>query len=196
MLFAAGALGGCGTVRGVFGGGGKGTGESGPRYVAEAVDYEALLLAEVKAHLKGVAGAESRNRLVRRKPYYFKEYAEYAAGARPGDITMVETASRTAPYRADVTLRKVRYATRLRRAKDAARLDTDFLRDTGTEVLSYEFNSGQWRRLGSLFVAEKTEERVGGAWVPVREEPARLVPEEEAPRGWFGRLRKRLPFGG
>lgn len=53
--------------------------------------------------------------------------------------------------------------------------------------MSYEYRNGRWTRLGSLFVADTSEEKVGGAWVPVTEEAERTVPAEEEKKGFFGR---------
>ena len=50
---------------------------------------------------------------------------------------------------------------------------------TGEETLTFEYRNGRWVRIGSLFVAEKTEENVNGEWVPLQEEVERTVAAEE-----------------
>jgi len=121
-----------------------------------------------------------------RRPYFFKEYSVYPDGADEFDADIRETESRTAPVVANVTLEKQRFATRLHRKRAEAAADENFLRDTGVETMTFEWRGGQWKRVGTLFVAEKTEEYVNGEWVPPQEEIQRTVAEEERP-GWWGR---------
>ena len=101
---------------------------------------------------------------------------------------MQERESRSAPLIADVVLAKQRFVTRLHRDRMEAQNDTNFLRDTGTETTTYELRNGGWVRVGSLFVASKSEENVNGEWAPVKETVERTVAaEEEKSQGWFGR---------
>ena len=126
-------------------------------------------------------------RFVRRKPYSYKEYEVYPEGDRGAQRLVTETESRTAPYIADVTLRKVRYATALHRKREDARKDDNYLRHTGTETLSYEYRNGKWVLLGRLFVVEKTDENVNGEWVPVKKSvvgPASPSEEKESAPWW------------
>ena len=134
---------------------------------------------------KRQAGA-GKNDLIAKDPYYYKEYSEYPGTAADADITLRESESRSAPYIADVRMPKIRYATRLNRNKSDARADSNFLRDTGTETVTYEMRGGYWIKVGTLFVADKTEESVNGEWVPTQEEVRRTVAVEHK-KGWFGR---------
>jgi hypothetical protein len=137
--------------------------------------------------------ATRRTSVIYRRPYYFKEFDEYTDSAASAEIEMRETESRTAPVVADVTLDKVRYATRMHRRKDAADVDANFLRDTGTETITYQYRNGRWMRVGSLFVAEKTEEQINGEWVPVQESVERTIAaEEQAADSWWRRAWDRL----
>ncbi len=133
------------------------------------------------------AGVDARNEVIRRKPYYFKEYAEFPQGSDNLAITLYETESRSAPYRADVRFPKVRFATKLQRRRETARTDDNFLRHTGHETQAFELRNGRWVRLGSTFVAEKTEQRVDGTWQAVVEQPKVFAEPEDEP-GFFGRI--------
>lgn len=129
---------------------------------------------------------EDKQRVQFRSPYWYKEYAEYPGGSDTFEVETVATQSRTAPMTATVTLDKIRYSTRLHRERSEAVNDENFLRDTGTERLSYEHQNGRWIFNGGTFVADKSEELVNGAWVAVEETVQRTVAAEEKP-GWFGR---------
>ncbi len=178
-------------MRGWFGGGEKpGSGAaSEPVEVVSREDYEKVLRETVERHLEVAQRnrEEQKQAIQRAKPYYFKEYSVYPNGMADADIEYKETESRTRRVIAEVTVDKVRYATRLHRKREDARQDENFFRDTGVETLTYELRSGRWRRVGSLFVAEKTEEFVNGEWVPRREEVERVLEAEEG-KGWFGRM--------
>ncbi|MBI4559516.1 MAG: hypothetical protein HY706_18160 [Candidatus Hydrogenedentes bacterium] len=153
-------------------------------------DRESQLKGLVRARIEMAArNQENRKaRLISRPPYHFKEYDEYPQGPDTYHIEMRETESRTAPASANVTIPKVRFATRLHRDRDEAQADTNFFRDTGAETVTYEFRYGKWLRAGSLFVAEKTEENVNGAWQPVEPKVERTVPqEEEQAESWWKR---------
>jgi hypothetical protein len=157
---------------------------------ATRLEIEAKLENIVRDHIKSAPSSpdNQRGRLVRRKPYFLREYAVYPDGPDAFDIAMRETESRTAPYVADVKLAKQRFATEMRRKKTDAKADSRFIRGTGTETLTYEFRNGKWRRLGSLFVAKKLEENVNGEWVPHEEAVDRtLAAEQEEQGSWLGR---------
>ena len=132
---------------------------------------------------------ERKNRIVFKSPYYFREYSEYPDGSGNATIQFRETDSKTAPYSADVKLKKNRYATRLHRERADALADANFLRDMGEETVTFELHSGKWRKAGSLYFAEKTEEFVNGEWVPATEKIERTVAsEEESGQSWFGKV--------
>jgi len=131
-------------------------------------------------------------KLIRRKPYFYKEYVVYPEGADSFELLITETESRTAPYIANVKLRKLRFATRFHPKKEDARNDDSYLRDTGAETLTYEYRNGKWTLLGSFFRVEKTEENINDEWVPLEKEVLRTVVSEEERKGWFGRAWSRL----
>lgn len=159
-------------------------------------DYKADLRARVRERIKNAAknAAEQRAALIRRKPYFFKEYEVYPGGPDKLKLTIQETESRSAPLIADVVLAKQRYATRLHRNRKAAQADTHFLRDTGTETITYELRGGRWIRVGSLFVASKSEEQIKGEWAPVEADARRTAAaeQEEKNRGWLSRTWSRI----
>lgn len=173
---------------------GKGDGEvaaGGALSAAPAVsqsDLESELRKEVQKGIEVAARVtpEQRDKLVYRKPYYFRQHDVYTGSAADAKVLIQEKDSHSVPYVADVTLAKQRFATRLHRNRAEADRDLSFLRETGTETVTYEYRNGRWVRSGSLFVAETTEEKVDGTWVPVKEELKRTVEAEEG-RGWFGR---------
>jgi hypothetical protein len=149
-------------------------------------ESRAELLRQVQLHIDQTE-AKGRGDEDRKRPYFFKEYSDYAAGASDADVTLTETESRTSPYVADVKLDRTRYATRLHRSRDEARIDDSYLRDTGTETLTYELRNGRWVRVGSFFLSELTEEEVNGQWTLVQRVVERTVQAEEPQKGWFGR---------
>lgn len=191
----------CATVRGWRGGSGEGEGESAAPQAEAALDVaaseaesKALLVQMVDGYM-AEAAADSRNnqdRIIRKRPYFFKEYNEYPGSAKDAAIDLTATDSRTSPYIADVVLDRVRYATRYHRTRDEARLDDSFLRDTGKETLTYELRNGRWIRVGSFFNAEATEEQVDNQWVPVQRVLQRTVQTEEPEQGWFGKTWSRI----
>lgn len=178
-------------------GSGCATGKGGPGPEAAMVEEEGTGSNDLEARLQKIihreieadlrSANEDKHEVIRRKPYYYKEYAEYPDGSSNPDITLYETESRAAPFRADVSYAKVRYATRLQRRHDSARNDDNFLRHTGRETQAFELRNGRWVRLGSTFVAEKTEQRVGTTWEPFVESTESFAPKEEEP-GFFGRI--------
>ena len=156
--------------------------------VEDAASREAALRKLVKRHVEQAARttSEDRHELERSKPYYYKEYSVYPEGTERMTIEIREQDSRSRPYVADITLPKIQYSTRLHRKRQEAVEDDNFLRGTGTETLTYELRNGRWRPVGSLFVAEKTEENINGEWVPLEEEIVRTIEAEER-KGWFAR---------
>jgi predicted small lipoprotein YifL len=134
--------------------------------------------------------ANNKNSLQRKKPYYYKEYVEYPGEPPELEVELRGADSRAVPYVAGVTVDKVRYATRLHRNKGDAQADGNFLRSTGEETITYELRSGYWTEVGSLFVAEKTEEYINGEWVPTQEAAVQVVAEERP--GFFGRTWSRI----
>lgn len=139
---------------------------------------------------QGVADQHSAP-VVRRSPYYFKEYVMFPDGEKEFSILFREIDSRIRPLMAEVQINKVRYSTRMHRKRNRAAVDMDFMRDTGMEVLVFELRSGRWLRTGTIFDAGKTEEYINGEWMPRREETQRIVPSEER-QGWFKRTWLRI----
>ena len=150
-------------------------------------ELKALVAGEVES--AGKAGDAGRVQVIRRNPYFFKRYDVYPEGTDGLKVTMQEKESRSVPYIADVTVAKQRYTTRLHRKRSEAQQDANFLRDTGSETDTYELRNGKWTRVGSMFVASKSEENVNGEWLPVNETVKRTVAEEEqkARGGWLKR---------
>lgn len=162
-----------------------------------ASEYEEELREIVEGRVQAVNDSQTaaRSRLLRRKPYFNKEYSEYPSGASGMTLSVNEADSVTAPYWAEVQLAKVRYATVLTRNRNLARNDEDFVRATGTETSSYQLRNGKWKRVGSLFLADKRERLVGGEWQPVQETSRglRFTDDPVDPKGnWFGRSWRRL----
>lgn len=186
----AGALSSCAMFRGGDGGATPDAAAATDVPAPAVVDYEAALRETVREYMAGQnAQADLAGQEVQKKdPYWFKEYAEYPAEPGEKDIIIQETESLTTPYVADVQLQKVRFITEMHRKKDEARADADFRRDTGTEVITFEWRNGQWMRAGSLFVAERVEELVDGQWQPVAEEQlAPMAAGAPADEGWWRR---------
>ena len=185
----------CTTVRGWFGGGNdakKGdvaaNAADGPVAAAAKDEVESRLQDAVKGYIQAELrrGNKAKPDLVHKRPYYYKEYVEYPDGADRFDVQLRDNDSRTRPFIAEVKMNKVRFSTRMHRQRDAAEEDANFLRDTGAETLNYELRNGRWHRLGSLYVAAKTEENLAGEWVPRRDDTVRVNPSESKP-GWFSR---------
>ncbi len=184
----------CTTLKGWFGGGDSKEAAAtaattdGPVAIASKEQAESRLQDTVKKHILSELrrGEKAKPDLVQKRPYYYREYVEYPDGTDSFDIQMRDNDSRTRPFLAEVKLNKTRFSTRMYRERDRAEEDGNFLRDTGTETLSYELRNGRWHRVGSLYVAAKTEENVAGEWVPRRDETVRVSPAENSP-GWFSR---------
>lgn len=153
-------------------------------------DHEARLRQAVQEYLAAVSreSQAGRNKVYRARPYFYREYVEYPEGQEIRNIDIRETESRTAPYVGQVEVAKTRYATRLHRDRGTAAADANFLRSTGVETLTFELKTGKWRRVGSLFVAERVEENVNGEWVPAREEIRKTLADEDRDQGFFGRV--------
>lgn len=160
---------------------------AGPVSGASQSEAEAVLRGIVADHVRAEQrrGGSGDPDLVRKRPYYFREFVEYPGGADGVEIILRENDSRTRPLTGEARLGKVRYSTRMHRKRGDAAADGAFIRDTGVEALNYELRNGRWRRVGSLFVADKTEEYADGQWVPRREETVRVNPDDKP--GWFSR---------
>ncbi len=184
----------CSTFRGWFGGADSKKQEvvagaaDGPVAIASKEEAESRLQGTLKAYILSELrrGEKAKPDLVHKRPYFFKEYVEYPDGADKCDVQLRENDSRTRPFIAEVKVNKVRFSTRMYRERDRAEEDGNFLRDTGTETLNYELRNGRWHRVGSLYVAAKTEENISGEWVPRRDETVRVTAAETKP-GWFKR---------
>lgn len=153
-------------------------------------DREARLRESIDSYIQssGQASNDATGKLQHKTPYYFKEYYIYPSGTAQASIDIQETESRTVPYRAEVKVDKQRFSTKLHRKRDEALADSNYVRDTGKETLTFEMRNGRWYRAGSLFVAEKSEEFVNGEWVPAKEEVERTVAaEEEQSVSWWQR---------
>jgi hypothetical protein len=144
-------------------------------------DYESALRAVVQDHVQkaNASKEQDQSRVIRRRPYYLREYSVYTHPEQDPKIVLQQKEKKTSPYIADVTLDKERYATRLHRKRAEAAADASFLRDTGTEMLTYEWRNGGWIKAGSIFIADKSEENVNGEWVAVAETSKRTAAAEE-----------------
>lgn len=146
----------------------------------------------VRDHIQeyGVEADLGDAQVIRKRPYYFREYRAYPEGLEEFDVTLRERDSRTVPLEAEVTLYRERYATQLHKKRKVARQDNEFFRTTGEETIHYELKNGRWQRVGSLFVAGPEHVLRDGEWVEMeKEEPAALPPlREEDDRGWFSRM--------
>jgi hypothetical protein len=150
------------------------------------------LVAQRIQHLESRADTVDGG-LVYRNPYWLREYVEYPRGAAGIQIEIRETQSQTAPFVGTARVEKQRFATKMYRRQDEARADGNYLRDTGTEVLTYEFRHGRWVRIGALFTAEVTERREGGSWVRVEPEVrAEMTPPRTPEGGFISRTWSRL----
>jgi hypothetical protein len=108
----------------------------------------ALSQSERRSQLREAARAyvdeteSDEGELVKKSPYWLKEYVQYPNGTAGMRLSVRETESRTAPLIGDVQLDKQRLATRLYRDKDNAAQDTSYLRQTGTEVVTFARRHG------------------------------------------------------
>ena len=132
------------------------------------------------------AAEERRTKVLWQKPYFYREYSVYPDAANNIKVTLQETESRSAPLAADVAVEKQRFTTRFHRERAEAEKDNNFIRGTGSEMMTYELRNSRWTRSGSIFVSEKTEENVNGEWVPVKESlKTTVAAEEEHAVGWL-----------
>lgn len=165
-------------------------------FSANEEDAQARLKEIIREQITA-AGTERESAVVPviyRRPYYFKEYAFYPDGTDGFEATFRKNDSRTAPLMAEVKMNKVRYSTQMYRKHDQAAADNNFFKDTGVETLVFEWHNGRWSRIGGIFDAQTTEEKVGDEWVPRKEETVRVNPDAEK-RGWFGRMWERIRGG-
>lgn len=151
------------------------------------VELAATARKLIESSLKSTAAG--RSKVISKKPYFYKEYAEYPQGVNSFETSVMEQNSRTSPYHGDVKIAKLRYATRLHRNRDEARDDDSFLRDTGVETISFEYRNDEWHRIGSLYVAEKSEQSLGGEWVPALESSPRASSVESSRKSLWDRIR-------
>lgn len=153
------------------------------------------LRAAVLAEIDDQRGSDDASRAVMQhyRPYYFREYYEFPEGD-DFELDIIEMDSRTTPYAAQAVVRKIRYATEMHKKRDDARADEDFYRDAGREYISYEWTSGEWRRLGSLFVAEETERMIDGSWQTAYRPSGTTLPDPAESKGFFGRTLDTLQF--
>lgn len=189
LVLAVASLSGCGggekdIERSLTSGGG---GESD---TSAADEYEVRLRSMVERELESAHREQGKSsaKVSFKRPYYFREYAVYSDEVNDFELDFTERDSRIAPLTANMTVDKVRFATRFHAKKDEARADDNFLRGTGTETVSYELRNGRWHRVGSLYVANTSEEFVDGVWQPILELPSRPESEPEEPKGWWQRL--------
>lgn len=152
--------------------------------------FEARLRALVRGELRSAGSQPDRpsTKVINEKPHYYKEYFVYPNGEDDYTLEFTESESHTTPLSAEMNVEKIRFATRLHSKKEDARLDETFIRGTGTETTSYELRNGKWRRLGSLYVAEKTEKLIDGEWRSFRDTPSRSQAAEEESKSWWQRL--------
>ncbi len=158
-----------------------------------AADHEAELRKMATREINENKGSkeQAEQRIIRRRPYYLREYSVYPTPEKL-DVTLHETESRSQPMAAEVRVAKERYFTQMHRDHKVAENDLAFLRNIGTETISYELRSGHWRRTGSVFVAENTESEKGGKWSTVDEKAETQVPKTDKKPGWFSRTWHRV----
>ncbi|MGI6461221.1 MAG: hypothetical protein ACOX5J_14230 [Candidatus Hydrogenedentales bacterium] len=128
--------------------------------------------------------------VVKHKPYFLKEYSLYPKGAASAKLQIHETQSRVAPLVGEATIPKQRFATEMHRKKDAAREDSSFYRETGSEILTYHWRNGRWMQVASLFVVDVKEEQGESGWravePQVKEDPFLKGEDEGFVRRMFG----------
>lgn len=156
-----------------------------------AEEYQAQLRELVEADLaqaRAQQGVENTELLFKR-PYYYREYVEYPGGVGVYSLDFTEKESRTTPMTAELEVEKIRYATRPQTSRENARGDENFLRSTGIDTISYELRSGEWRPVGSLFLASAMEENQDGTWVQVHEQRRLTGSLTEEPTSWWQKLK-------
>ncbi len=164
--------------------------EAGAVAATSEVDYEAALRDLVSREVEAgrASAGEGDARLLFSKPYFYKEYWEFPGEESVFSADFTEKESLSIPLTAETEVEKVRFATRVHRDRGEARDDHNYLRSTGIEQASYELRHGQWRRVGSLFLAERTEELRGGEWEQISERKQVVILDDEEPRGFLRRL--------
>lgn len=133
------------------------------------------------------ARSEETAELIFRRPYYYREYVNYPDGISDYDMSIVASDSRTTPYTANIKLNKERYTTRFENKKDTARSASNFYASRGYETRSYELRHGRWREVGTLFVAEETDDTLKRLSPRFNEVKLLGTDVEEKP-GFFRRL--------
>lgn len=129
--------------------------------------------------------------VIYRRPFYFREYGVYPDGANGFEVEFRENDSRTNPLLAEVKLNKVRYSTQMYRKYNQAASDINFLRDTGSETLFFEWRNGRWHQTGAVFNAQSTDEMIDGEWVAHQDKTIRVNPDADRP-GLIGRFWERI----
>lgn len=169
----------------------KGGGETGlAASEGGAIDYEAQLreLVAEDVDRERQNNGERSARLLYSKPFYYKEYWELPEEELVFSADFTQKESLSIPLTAEAEVEKIRFATRASRAKDEVRDDDNYLRSTGIEQVSYELRHGTWRRVGSLFLAERTEEMRDGDWVQVEDRKQVVVLDEDEAQGFWQRF--------
>ncbi len=150
-------------------------------------DYIADLKKIIDNEIK-LSSTADRNKVYRRRPYYWKNYATY--DTQEPQIDIQETDIKSKPYIARVKLNKIFYYTKLHKNRRDAEEDKNFIRSVGVETLTYELRNGRWMKIGSTFIPDKTEKYEGNQWIPIREEEVVKEQSLEQPKeGFFKRLR-------
>lgn len=165
--------------------------DDGNFVILEQAEYEAQLRNEIESDLRRARrkAGEGAAALEFSRPFYYKEYYTYPGEPDVYTLEFTEKESRTTPLTADLEVEKVRHATRMHQKREEARGDETFLRSRGVERTSYELRNGQWRRTGSLFLADSLERYVDGKWQQVEERRTPVILEEEQePRSFWQRL--------
>ena len=126
-------------------------------------------------------------RIIHARPYYFKEYVIWNVDGDAYPVDIRKTESRTMPYTARVVLQKQRFYTKYHRKRKTASSDSNFYRASGKEILTLQLRNGHWVKAGSIFIADKVEEKVNGEWVPRREEVSVQQIQQEK-QGFFSRM--------
>ncbi len=157
-------------------------------HVPTKEDYIQDLQQIVKNEIKSAMSTD-KNYVYRKRPYFWKNYSVYNNVEGPFEINIQETDSKSKPYIAKIELEKTMYYTKLHKTKRDAEEDTNFIRSSGKGILTYELRNGRWTKIGSLFVPEQTEKKVGDSWVPLKEEEIQKEQAEEPKQGWLNRIR-------
>jgi len=129
--------------------------------------------------------------IIKREPYFLKEYSLYPTGAASMKLQIHQTQSRVAPLVGEAVIPKQRFATEMHRKKDAAREDSFFYRETGNEILTYQWRNGRWVQVASLFVVDVKEERDGDGWRAVEPQAKEELLLKDEDEGFIRRM-----FGG